>query len=94
MSILTSRGVLALIGAALMLAAIYAFRSDRPVLSSWLMAAGFAIATLWTAVGVVFAYLYPHQNDLPWRSWAMLVPVALVFATYYGYKASQGEGLM
>lgn len=88
----TSRGALALTGAALMGAAIYASRTDRPVLSSWLMATGFAVATLWTVLGVAWAYQYPARSGLPWRSWAMLAPVALVFATYYGYRASRGEG--
>lgn len=90
----TSRGALAVIGAALMLAAVYAFRTDRPVLSSWLMAAGFAVATLWTVMGVAWAYQFPERSAMPWRSWAMLAPVALVFAAYYGYQASQGEGLI
>jgi hypothetical protein len=91
---ITTRGVLALISALLMLGAIYAFRTDRDVTSSWLMAAGFAVATLWTVLGVAWAYQFPEQSSLPWRSWAMLAPMALVFATYYGYQASQGEGLL
>lgn len=89
---LTSRGALALLGAALLVAAIHAARTDRPVVSSWLMAAGFAVAALWTAMGVAWAYQYPRGADLPWRSWAMLAAIATVLATHYGYRASRGEG--
>lgn len=89
---LTSRGALAMIAAALLVAAIYASRAERPVVASWLMAAGFAVATLWTAMGVAWAYQYPQRADLAWRSWAMLGAIALVLATRYGYRASRGEG--
>lgn len=84
--------MLALIATALLVGAIYASRVDRPVVSSWLMAAGFAVTTLWTAMGVVWAYQYPGRADLAWRSWAMLGAIALVLATHYGYRASRGEG--
>lgn len=89
---LTSRGVLALIAAASLLVAVLAARADRPVVASWLMAAGFAVVTLWTAMGVAWAHQYPRRADLAWRSWAMLGTVALVLAARYGYRASRGEG--
>lgn len=90
--VLSSRGALAMLGAALLVAAIYAARTDRPVVSSWLMAAGFAVVALWTAMGVAWAYQFPGRSDLPWRSWAMFATVAIVLLTRYGYRASRGEG--
>lgn len=90
---LTTRGVLALLALGLMTAAVVATRRGREAGASWLMAAGFAVATLWTLLGVAWAYENPARSAVPWRSWAMIAPVAAVLALFYLQKAREREGL-
>lgn len=86
-----TRGVLALIAATLMAAAVIATRRDRGVLGVKLMTAAFAVASLWSLLSVYWAQ--SNASLLSSTNWLALTTMAVTATIYYGYKSVNGVGL-
>jgi len=86
---LDTRSVLA-IGIVLLFAtALVLVRFDRRVLSHWLLAAGFSVATLWSILGVAWAQ--SRSGGPPPKFYLMLTTAAGAAAIYFARLARTPE---
>lgn len=88
---LQTRGVLAIIAGLLMTAALVAARMDRRIEATWVMAAGFTVASLWSIMSIFWAQ--NHPSPLTPKLWISVASMAVAAAVYYGYLGMAGDGL-
>lgn len=88
---LDTRGVLAIIAGLLMTAALVAARTEERLLGTWMMALGFTVATLWSALSVFWAQSNP--SVLSPELWITMASMAAAATVYFGYLGLHGEGL-
>jgi peptidoglycan/LPS O-acetylase OafA/YrhL len=89
----TTRGVLALLVIGLMVAALVAGRREEEAIATWLMAAGFAVASAWAGLGVVFTRQRGAEGLLGPQIYLSLLAMAVAFAVYFGLRAKEDDGL-
>jgi len=85
----STRGVLAILGFVTIAAAMVASSRDRHVEAAWLMTAGFALATLWGVLSVTAAER--GQGDVPRNAAVSLTAMAAALGAWYFYKAINRE---
>lgn len=90
---LTTRGVLALLVIGLMIAALVAGRRGEDALATWLMAAGFAVASAWAGMGVVLTRRQGAEGVLSAQIYLSLLAMAVAFTVYFGLRAKEDAGL-
>lgn len=88
---LDTRGVLAIMAGALMIAAFAVARTERRLLGTWLMMLGFVVATLWSGMSVFWARSNP--SPLTSESWLSMAAMAAAASVYFGYLGLDGVGL-
>lgn len=84
---LGTRGVLAILAGTTMIAALVALRSGRKPLGFWLLTAGFVIASLWSALSVLWTQ--ENTGSFSSESHLMLGTTAVAGAIYYGMLAKE-----
>lgn len=91
---LTTRGVLALMIVLTMVAALLAARRGSEGLATWLMTAGFGLATIWAGLGVLWTYEYGAEGIMSPEMYLSLVMMGLALTIYFGIRAKDAEGLV
>lgn len=89
----TTRGVLALLVIGLMIAALVAGRRGEETVATWLMAAGFAVASAWAGLGVVLTRQQGAEGVLSPQIYLSLLAMAVAFTVYFGLRAKDDAGL-
>lgn len=90
---LSTRGVLALLIVVTMVAALFAGHRGAELLATWLMTAGFALATAWAGLGVVWTYEFGAEGALSPEVYVSLVMMGIALTIYFGIRAKDGTGL-
>lgn len=88
---LGTRGVLAIIAGTLMLLAMVVARFERRLLGTWILMVAFAVATLWSVMGIVWAG--SNSSPLTPEIWMMVTSMAAAATVYFGYLGLYGDGL-
>jgi len=89
----TTRGVLAIMVIGLMLAALAAGRRGEDAVATWLMAAGFAVASAWAGLGAVLTQQQGPEGVLSPRIYLSLLMMGVAFSVYFGLRAKEDAGL-
>lgn len=89
----TTRGVLALLVIGLMIAALVAGRRGEETVATWLMTAGFAVASAWAGLGVVFTRQEGAEGVLGPQIYLSLLAMGVAFTVYFGLRAKEDAGL-
>lgn len=90
---LSTRGVLALLIVITMVAALIAGRRGAELLATWLMTAGFALATVWAGLGAVWTYEFGADGALSPEVYVSLVMMGAALTIYFGFRATDEAGL-
>lgn len=89
----TTRGVLAMLVIAVMIAALVAGRRGKETLATWLMTVGFAVASAWAGLGVILTRQQGPEGMMSAEIYLSLLMMAVAFAVYFGLRAKDKAGL-
>lgn len=91
---LSTRGVLALLIVITMSAALIAGRRGDETLATWLMTAGFALASVWAGMSVVWTHQFGAEGAMSSEMYLSLLMMGLAFTVYFGLRAKDNEGMI
>ena len=89
----STRGVLAVLIILLMVAALIAGRRGEESMAAWLMTAGFATATLWAGLGVLWTHEHGPEGAMTAELYLTLLTMGVAFTIYFGLRAKDNEGI-
>lgn len=84
---ITTLGVLALMAAFCMIGGLIALRSQRDSAGVWLLAIGFAIATIWSGMGAFWAQ--SHDSMMSPKMYFIMATMAVTAAIYFADRATR-----
>ncbi len=74
----------------IMTGGLIAARMDRRIEAAWIMAGGFAVASLWSIMSIFWAQT--HASVLTPKLWISVAAMAVAATVYYGFLGMTGEG--